>query len=153
MVHDEIPPEVWKTSKSDDILCRLCNTVYIKITIEKWTKGCTFHFSMKGDPRIINLMQIHLFSSNVCCIAWNRRQKEALTLTSAQIRQSTTCFEQDGTIPIQNDVAPIWVDFGSNISSTESNVKILIGKAWAAIDRLSIIWKSDLPDKIIWEFL
>ena len=33
---------------------------------------------------------------------------------------------------------------GNNISSTESNVNIYIGKARTVIDRLSIIWKSDL---------
>ena len=37
---------------------------------------------------------------------------------------------------------------GSNVSSTESNDNICRGKAWTAIDRLSIMWKSDLYDKI-----
>ena len=37
-----------------------------------------------------------------------------------------------------------------NISSTESDINI--GKAWTAIDRLSIIWKSDLFDKIKQDF-
>ena len=32
----------------------------------------------------------------------------------------------------------------SNILSTESDVNIHIMKAWTAIDRLLIIWKSDL---------
>ena len=40
----------------------------------------------------------------------------------------------------------------SNISSTEINVNIHIGKAWTAIDRLLIIWKSDLSNKIKWDF-
>ena len=42
---------------------------------------------------------------------------------------------------------------GSNISSTESNVHIRLAKMWTAIDRLSIIWKSDLFDEIKREFL
>ena len=37
---------------------------------------------------------------------------------------------------------------GNHISSTESNINIHIGKAWIAIDRLSIIWKSYPSDKI-----
>ena len=41
---------------------------------------------------------------------------------------------------------------GSNISSTESDVNMLIRKAWTAIDKLSIIWKSDLSNRIKWEF-
>ena len=41
---------------------------------------------------------------------------------------------------------------GSNISSTESEVNIRIGKTWTVICRLSIIWKSDLCNKIRREF-
>ena len=41
---------------------------------------------------------------------------------------------------------------GSNISSTESDVKIHIGKARTAIERLPTIWKYDLFDKIKQEF-
>ena len=37
---------------------------------------------------------------------------------------------------------------GSNISSTEIYFNIYIAKAWTAVDRLSIICKSDLSDKI-----
>ena len=37
---------------------------------------------------------------------------------------------------------------GSNISSTENNVNIHIGKAWTSIDGLLIIWKPDLFNKI-----
>ena len=38
--------------------------------------------------------------------------------------------------------------FSSNISSTENNVNMHQVKAYTAIDRLSIIWKSDLSNKI-----
>ena len=41
---------------------------------------------------------------------------------------------------------------GSNISPTESDVNIHIGKAWSTIDRLSTIWNSDLTDQIKLEF-
>ena len=37
---------------------------------------------------------------------------------------------------------------GSSISSTERSVNICLSKAWSAIDRLSIIWKSHLPVQI-----
>ena len=36
---DEIPPEVWKTKKFNDILLRYCNAVYNQNTIDRWTKG------------------------------------------------------------------------------------------------------------------
>ena len=41
---------------------------------------------------------------------------------------------------------------GSYITSAESHVKIRFGKAWTAVNRLSILWKSYLPDKIEQEF-
>ncbi len=41
---------------------------------------------------------------------------------------------------------------GSSFSSTERDVKILLAKVWAAMDCLSIIWKSDLYDKIKQDF-
>ena len=50
---NEIPTEVWKTRKSDDLLFRFCNTVYKQNTKERWTKNCLFFFSQKGDLRII----------------------------------------------------------------------------------------------------
>ena len=37
---------------------------------------------------------------------------------------------------------------GSSVSSTEKDIDTRLTKAWAAIDRLSIIWKSDLTDKM-----
>ena len=37
---------------------------------------------------------------------------------------------------------------GSSISSTEKDIDTRLTKAWKAINRLSMIWKSDLTDKI-----
>ena len=37
---------------------------------------------------------------------------------------------------------------GSNVSSTEKNIDTRLTKASRAIDRLSLIWKSDLTDKM-----
>ena len=37
---------------------------------------------------------------------------------------------------------------GSSVSSTENDIDTRLTKAWTAIDRLSIIWKSDLTDKM-----
>ena len=46
---DEIPPEIWKTRKFDDILLQHCKTVHNQNTIDKWTKGCILPFPKKGD--------------------------------------------------------------------------------------------------------
>ena len=37
---------------------------------------------------------------------------------------------------------------GSSVSSTKTSIKTRLAKAWTAIHWLSVIWKSDLTDKI-----
>ena len=37
---------------------------------------------------------------------------------------------------------------GSSVSSTEKDINTRLAKAWTAIDKLSVIWKSDMTDKI-----
>ena len=37
---------------------------------------------------------------------------------------------------------------GSSVSSTETDINTRLTKAWTAINRLSVIWKSDVTDKI-----
>ena len=62
------------------------------------------------------------------------------------------CFNKKGDIATLNGVSSKSVDkftyFRSSISSTENDINIQIAKAWTATDRLWIIWKSDLSDKI-----
>ena len=41
-----------------------------------------------------------------------------------------------------------FIYLGSSVSSTEKDIDSWLTKAWTAIDRLSIIWKSDLTDKM-----
>ena len=42
----------------------------------------------------------------------------------------------------------IYTYLGSNASSTENDINTRLVKAWIAIDKLSVIWKSDLSVKI-----
>ena len=62
------------------------------------------------------------------------------------------CFNQNGDISILNDGSLKLVDkftyLGSSISSTKNDISIWLVKAWTAIDRLLVIWKLDLSDKI-----
>ena len=48
----EIPPEIWKTRKFNDLLLRYCNAIYNQIIIERWTNSCILPFRTKGDLRI-----------------------------------------------------------------------------------------------------
>ena len=62
------------------------------------------------------------------------------------------CFNQTGDISTLDGTSLEQVDkftyLGSSVSSTEKDINIRLTKTWTAIDRLSIIWKSDLTDKM-----
>ena len=62
------------------------------------------------------------------------------------------CFNQKGDISTVNDGSLKLVNkftyLGSSISSNENDINMCLVKAYTAIDRLSIIWKSDLYNKI-----
>ena len=66
------------------------------------------------------------------------------------------CFIQTGNISTPNGSSLKLVDkftyLGSSVSSTDTDINTRLAKAWTAIDRLSVIWKSDLIDKIKYSF-
>ena len=62
------------------------------------------------------------------------------------------CYNQTGDISTLDETPLKLVDkftyLGSSVSSTEKDIDTRLTKAWTAINRLSIIWKSDLTDKM-----
>ena len=62
------------------------------------------------------------------------------------------CFNQTGNIYILNGSTLKLIDkftyLGSSVLSTKADINTWVAKAWTAIDRLSVIWKSDLIDKM-----
>ena len=93
--------------------------------------------------------QIHLVKLNPYCIAWSKQQ-EALVSRRTWRKQSLhvlNIFTFSGR-PLK--LMDLFIYVGNNISSTESDVNIHLVKAWTAIGRLSIIWKSDLSNEIKW---
>ena len=62
------------------------------------------------------------------------------------------CYNQTGYISTLDRISLKLVDKftyrGSSVSSTENDIDTRLTKAWTAIDRQSIIWKSDLTDKM-----
>ena len=62
------------------------------------------------------------------------------------------CFNQTGDISTLDGTSLKLVDkftyLGSSVSSTEKDIDTRLTKAWTAIDKLAIIWKSDLTDKM-----
>ena len=66
------------------------------------------------------------------------------------------CYNQDGSMNTLAGKSLKQVDtsiyLGSNITSTEKDVKARIGKAWGALKGLNVVWKSTLPNDIKREF-
>ena len=62
------------------------------------------------------------------------------------------CYNQTGDISTLDGTSLKLVDKftyqGSNVSSTEKDIDTWLTKAWTAINKLSVIWKSDLTDKM-----
>ena len=62
------------------------------------------------------------------------------------------CYNQTGDISTLDTTPLKLVDkftyLGSSVSSTEKYIDTRLTKAWTAVNRLSIIWKSDLTDKM-----
>ena len=62
------------------------------------------------------------------------------------------CFNQIGDISTLGGSSLKQVNkftyLGSSVSSTAKDINMRLTKAWTAIDKLSVIWKSDLTDKM-----
>ena len=62
------------------------------------------------------------------------------------------CYNQTGDISTLDGTSLKLLDkftyLGSSVLSTEKDIDTRLTKAWTAIDWLSIIWKSDLTDKM-----
>ena len=62
------------------------------------------------------------------------------------------CYNKTGDISTLDGTSLKLVDkftyLGSSVSSTKKNIDARLTKAWTTIDRLLIIWKSDLTDKM-----
>ena len=62
------------------------------------------------------------------------------------------CFNQTGDISTLNGSSlkrvDKFTDLGSSVSSTETDMHTRLAKAWTAIDRLLVICKPDLTDKM-----
>ena len=58
------------------------------------------------------------------------------------------CYNQTGDISTLEGTPLKLVDKFTYLGSTEKDIETRLTKAWTAINKLSIIWKSDLTDKM-----
>ena len=100
--------------------------------------------------RTEHFWQIHLSKPNPCSTVWSRQQVVLASMWTHEM--DYMCFNQKEDISILNGGSLKFMDkftyLGSSISSTENDFNMWLVKAWTVIDRLLIIWKSDLSDKI-----
>ena len=102
-------------------------------------------------------------TDNITLLANTPNQAEtllhSLELTAAGIglhvnahKTEYMCYNQTGDISTLDRTSLKLVDkftyLGSSVSSTEKDTDTRLTKAWTAVDRLSIIWKLDLTDKM-----
>ena len=81
------------------------------------------------------------------CIVWNEPQ-QALASMSMHTKLNICVTTKRATLPHSLKLVDKFTYLGSSVSSTEKDIDTRLTKAWTAIDRLSIIWKSDLTDKM-----
>ena len=80
------------------------------------------------------------------------RTAASIGLHANAFKTEYMCYNQTGDISTLDGTSLKLVDkftyLGSSVSSTEKDIDMRLMKAWTAIDRLSIIWKLDLTDKM-----
>ena len=88
----------------------------------------------------------------ICFCFTDSDHTDYIALYVSEDKTEYMCFNQRGDISTLNGSSLKLVDkftyLGSSVSSTETDINTRLAKAWKTIDRLSIMWKSDLIDKI-----
>ena len=95
-------------------------------------------------------------SVRVCIYIYIYSQKKIyLGFISLDVNAHKTeymCYNQTGDISTLDGTPLKLIDkftyLGSSVASTEKDIDTRLTKAWTAINRLSIIWKSDRTDKM-----
>ena len=86
---------------------------------------------------------IRLIKQRHYCIVWNKPQ-QALASMSMHTKLNICVTTKRASLKLVDKFTYL----GSSVSSTKNDIDTRLTKAWTAIDRLSIIWKSDLTDKM-----
>ena len=130
---NEIPPEVWKTRKFDDILLRHCNAVYNQIPIDRWIKGCILAFPKKGDLGLV-------------------KNYRGMTLTSlaAKIYNALLC----NRIEPQKEAPIISVDFTKAFNSIHSGkmeqILLAHGLPKETVAAIMLLFRNTKVKSVLW---
>ena len=130
------------------------------MTSEKSTSSINYHGSRRYTAKTITDAD---YADDIAILANTPNQAETLLhnleRAAAGIglhvnahKTEYMCYNQIGDITTLDGTPLKLVDkftyLGSSVSPTENDIDTRLTKAWTAIDRLSIIWKSDLADKM-----
>ena len=90
--------------------------------------------------------QIHPTKPKHYCIVWNEPPQALASMSMHTKLNICALIKQaiDGSLKLVDKFTYL----GSSVSSNEKDIDTRLTKAWTVIDKLSIIWKSDLTDKI-----
>ena len=92
------------------------------------------------------------YADDIAILANTPNQAAGIGLHVNAHKTEYSCFNQTGDISTLEGTSLKLVDkftyLGSSVSSTEKDIDTRLTKPWTAIDKLSIIWKSDLTDKM-----
>ena len=94
----------------------------------------------------LRFWQIHPPKPKHYCIVWNE-PPQAFGLHINAHKTEYMCFNQTGDISTLDGNFLKLVDKFTYLG-TEKDIDTRLTKAWTAIDKLSVIWKSDLTDKM-----
>ena len=157
----------WRNVRRDEIICKInwqSNWAELWVTSIDKIRENGFELTKKRSRRYpAKTMTDTDYADDIAILANTPNQAE--TLLHSLERAATdiglhvnahkteyTCFNQTGDISTLEGSSLKLVDkftyLGSSVSSTEKDIDMRLRKAWTAIDKLSVIWKSDLTDKM-----
>ena len=139
----------------------ICLDYVLRTSIDKIREN-GFELTKKRSRRYpVKIITDADYADDIAILAYTPNQAETHSLERAatdiglSVNEQKTeymCFNQTGNISTLEGTSLKLVDkftyLGSSVSSTERDIDTRLSKTWTDIDRLSIIWKSDLTNKV-----
>ena len=127
-------------------------TALSKVNMQYNSTVCTGLYSVSSSERSLNWRIIRFINALLFTYCWEKVGKCIYVYIVIFFLTEYMCYNQTGDISTLEGTPLKLVDkftyLGSSVESTEKDIETRLAKAWTAISRLSIIWKSDLTDKM-----
>ena len=139
----------------------ICLDYVLRISIDKFSEN-SFELTKRRSRRYpAKTITDADYADDIAILANTPNQAETLLHSLERVdmglyvnahKTEYMCYNKRGDIS-SVDGTPLklvnkFTYLGSSISSTEKDIDTRLTKAWTAINRLSIIWRSDLTDKM-----